>query len=364
MPLLDPIPLDQTPSCFIDLGKSAGFNKSGAKTKGDIDFNEVVEVYGRLANGDVCRDYHSTVGFRSHLVGASEEDKVRVIHVTPGPLTMVEKCFAYPLQESMIRHPYQGWATGWSWEKHGGRIIPQRFDVSKSCSVDFQAFDLSCRVRLTRDIFALWKERFCLTSTESNVFDSLVETHCENDILFFGKKMTLTDGIRTGSAFTHIMGTCVSVFLMEYAGAEKYMCYGDDCIVEFDKQTLINVLASTGFVVHPKKSVSGQFKWLGLKMNGANEWVIDGVESRIAKTFIPEPGKNMHSLATRMQCFVLNAGRDPMAERFMCLLERNGCDRLSDELNAELQKWGREYVYDPRIKTIRQLYEYFTYEFV
>ena len=360
---LTPLPLKATKQCFTDLTKSAGFNKSGARQKADIPFSEVAEVYERLSNGDPCSDYVSTVGFRSHLVRADQEEKVRIIHVTAGPLAFVEKMFAYPIQQAMMNAPYNNWATGWAWDRHGGQVIRQRFrKLKRTISLDFQSFDLCCRTRLTRTIFGLWKNLFDLTDQEERCFDSIVEGHCHSYIRHSGGLKLLTDGVRTGSSFTHIMGTMVSAFLMEYCDITNYYCYGDDVIAEGDYEYIKFVLVSTGFSLHPTKTKVGSIHWLGLKLVG-DRWVLEDPDARMAKLFLPEPGRKPHSLATRMQASILNSGKDPMAERMICMLEKCGLDVLSEELGQELQKWGRSYE-GCTYSTIRELYEYCTAEFV
>nr|APG78212.1 RdRp [Beihai partiti-like virus 8] len=353
--------LAQAKAQFTDLSKSAGFNYSGSKTKNDICYDECNEVMQRLAGGDQCLDYRSSIGYRSHLVRKDDPDKVRIIHVTAGPLCFIEKTFAVPIQHAMINHPYGHWATGWTWDRHGGQVILQRFDPNKTCSLDFQSFDLCCRVRLTRQIFSIWKELFDLTPFESRVFDSLVESHCLSILKSDKHEYTLTDGIRTGSAFTHIMGTCVSMWLMHYAGVKNFLCYGDDVIAEGTTSVIRYRLLGTGFSIHPKKSKDKHIQWLGLKLRG-RKWVLEDRQARIAKVFIPEPGKKSCALETRMQASILNAGKDPLAEEFLIILEKYGCDVLSSEIREMLSQWGQSYEGVP-YATIRELYEYVTAEF-
>nr|APG78357.1 RdRp [Beihai partiti-like virus 10] len=358
-----PLRLDDTRSTFTDLNKSAGYNKSGAKTKGDIKLAEIREVAKRLREGDLCEEYHSNVGFRSHLVKRNAPDKTRVILVTAGPIVFVEKMFAHPFSEALVQHPYTVWATGFKWDRHGGQLIDHYFkDPSRACSIDFSKFDLSCPNWLKRQIFALIKETFEMEEHEEAIFDSIVETHCDTTVKYGAEQLRMTHGVRSGSAFTHVMGTLISMFLMEYCGVENYICYGDDCIAEADLKWLRFVTNSTSYVIHPTKSKMGELHWLGLKRKG-QRWVMEDPDARVAKLFLPEPGKRPYDLATRMQASVLNAGRDPLAGVMLDVLERSGNHALSPTLREELHYWGRTYTEVP-FTTIRELYDYMHAEFL
>jgi hypothetical protein len=347
-------------NCFTDLGKSAGFNKSGAKTKNDIPIEEVMEVYNRMSKGDPCLDYIYRVGFRSHLVKREDPDKTRIIVVTPGPIAFVEKIFAHPFQEAMMSHPHTKWGSGWAWDRHGGQILQQQFK-HHAVSLDFKGFDFCAPTWLIEGIFEVISESFELSEVERQILDSIVQSHLNCTGEYADCKFKLSYGVRTGSSFTHILGTLISMFLMEYCGVENYKCYGDDVVAEADLGYLRAVIGLTSYVIHPQKSCVG-IHWLGLKLVGGR-WYLQDPESRIAKLFLPEPGKRPHSLATRIQASILNSGKDPLAERLIKILEDCREDAISDALRDELRYWGRTY-HECTYVTIRQLYDYVTSEFV
>jgi hypothetical protein len=346
-------------NCFTDLGKSAGFNKSGAKTKNDIPEKEVLEVYNRMASGDPCLDYIYRIGFRSHLVKRTEPEKSRIIVVTPGPIAFVEKIFAHPFQEAMMAHPHTKWGSGWTWDRHGGQILQHQFK-RHAVSLDFKGFDFCAPTWLIEGVFEEISKSFELSEVERRILESIIHNHLNCTAEYGGSRFKLTYGVRTGSSFTHIIGTLISIFLMEYCGVENYKCYGDDVIAESDLGYLRAVIGLTSYVIHPQKSCVG-IHWLGLKLVGGR-WYLQDSESRIAKLFLPEPGKRPLDLATRIQASVLNAGRDPLAERLITILEDCREDVISESLRDELRYWGRTY-HEVNFVTIRQLYDYMTAEF-
>nr|APG78186.1 RdRp [Beihai partiti-like virus 9] len=346
-------------TCFNDLSKSAGYNKGKAKIKADISLDECQEVLDRLVEGDLCHEYVSRVGFRSHIVEHDAPDKARVILVTAGPIVFVEKIFAYPFQLAMMNHSETVWGTGWTWDRHGGQILQHQFP-NGAVSLDFKSFDLCAPNWLKAEIFSVIGESFELTEREQRLLDSISQLHQTGTATYGMYRIPLTHGVRTGSAFTHVIGTLLSIFLMEYCGVENYKCYGDDVIAEADLGYLRTVIFSTSYAIHPDKSCSG-LHWLGLKLV-QERWHIQDVDRRIASMMLPEPGKRKLDLATRMQGHILNGGRDPIVERWISILEETGNDAITPELREEVHRWGRTYNDCPFL-TIREFHSYLTAEF-
>nr|APG78341.1 RdRp [Wenling partiti-like virus 12] len=308
---LDVRPVDAVRETFASLSKSAGHSFSGTDygTKDNIPDSElyraekVLDLHGQ---GITQPMPHYKIAFRTQI--RKKKAKRRIILISPGPLAMVEKRWAAPFQAIMeLVGPPIG--TGFSWfEGSGSRITPLISPITKS--FDFESFDNSSPTRLTRLIFDIIASSFNMSERDENIFRGIVRSHTYAKANYRGRVFRLTGGIRTGSSFTHIIGTLTGLIMTRYIfGDVPSYHYGDDFIVKTKlsiKQACL-IASRTSFSLSPTKSKPG-ISWLGLRLRGTR-WVLDDPIKRYAQIFIPP--KRMAFLP-RVQAAFLNCGADPM----------------------------------------------------
>jgi hypothetical protein len=307
---LRPIPLDQVRSTFTDLSRSAGFCFFDEKfpSKRDIPDYQLHEAERVLSSGLPKDLPRYLISFRSQI--RRKMPKHRVILVSPGPLAMVEKRFAYPLQRAMENAPYpRSWASGWDWFCAGGQQMAP-FIEGPSLSLDFESFDMCPPTFLIRMLFSRIQQMFELSADEKAIFLGIVRSHLDSVAHYMGKDYKLTGGIRTGSSFTHIIGTLLCCVLCKYYDSQsESISYGDDVVMRSAAPVhrIADFFAkNSSFSISPTKSKTG-VHWLGFQWH-KDRWILEDVEKRWAQFFWPE---RPSSPVARLQCMLLNCLSDP-----------------------------------------------------
>jgi len=335
---LVPLPLEEVRVTFKDLSRSAGNNLSKAKTKQDIK-DECLPMQEEILAGDGVGTPPYRLAFRNHICKTGDPPKSRIIMVSPGELAFVEKRWAQPFTEALIAsvHP-RPWATGFSWFCDGGQEVLSRFDVHRTLSLDFSNFDLSSPTWFTRIVFDLIGDSFSMDKRDRSILDGICRNHMEAVATFGTRRYRLTGGIRTGSSFTHVIGTLTCILMLRYYFGPDVdsLSYGDDCLVN-TRQPVWKVAKwyseNSTFVISPSKSVRG-VHWLGLKLF-RRSWILPDSRRRWAQLFFPDSQRN-EDLVALMQSHLINCGNDSMRKDLRQILFDTGNVALAPGLREQL----------------------------
>nr|APG78295.1 RdRp [Sanxia partiti-like virus 2] len=343
---INALPLESAPSCFTDLSASAGLSLDGTrpwKTKSELPMSEIYDMWNILKNGKLDRIPPYSIAFRSHLVRKSDPPKARVVLVSPGPLAMVEKVFAEPLYRAL-----KSWrwpkpvATGFDWFSGDGHHILAHFPPEDTISLDFSAFDLCPPVFVIRDIFRVIRSCFSLNGDEANVLESICSSHCDSMAKYGKRTFRLKGGVRTGSSFTHIVGSFLSCIMIRYlvGPKAKSVSFGDDVLLRGDytaKQLSSLAHRLSSFTISPTKTKRG-IHWLGLHRKDSIWEVIDQ-DRRWGQLFHPEYAGDAPGLQEQLlQSHLLAAGTGRMARELRTILIEEGILNLRPNLERELKR--------------------------
>nr|APG78195.1 RdRp [Beihai partiti-like virus 6] len=318
-----PIPLiPDAISSLTDYSKSPGVNLEGRRefaTKGDVSIRQVIAAKRYLANGEVHKVPDFTVAFRRHLVSGDEPDKARIILVAPAEFVFVEKMFAEPLYNAVTSIPFaeRRIATGFKWFSKHAAYMSGRFGPN-STSLDFSGFDLSPPHWMIRDVFAELRRCFDLTPEEDCILDAIGRVHQCHWVSFNKQRFRMRGGVKTGSAFTHLLGSIIGAAMMLYLtdGEGKAMSYGDDVVMEGKwnvKRLASRAYESSSFVIHPDKSRHG-LDWLGNRWDKRNgKWVLIDPIRRLGQLFYPETTRHV-DLEVQVQAHLFASAWDPISE--------------------------------------------------
>jgi len=285
------------------------------KTKIDVPFSEIKRSIRRWKKMGYI-DTPSSVAFRSHLA-RGEAHKSRVVFVTPYPVCCLEGKYAIPLLEQLKRSSYSTpFGTQHNWINGGFRHF-------KSChkgyptSLDFSGFDLSVKRPFIEMAFDLLRECFSLSTTDEAEWQLIVEYFINTKVWCRGAEYTLEGGIPSGSVWTHIVGSTISLFLAYYCQPDltSVKCFGDDLVIftkeKVDLTLIVRWAATLGFEISLDKSVSGEIHWLGFNITGAYPRVLDPIK-RWAAFFHPEvPDKSMDHHRGRLLGYAMSSLGDP-----------------------------------------------------
>lgn len=328
---LTPLPPEHTPHCFTDLTASAGIGLEGKKeyaNKGEIPIAEISSCYRSLAKGQLRDIPDYSIAFRSHLVKKGDEPKSRVVLVSPGPLAMVEKCFADPLYRAMraTRYP-KPWASGFDWFRGDGSRILQTFG-DNSLSIDFSSFDLCAPVFMIKDVFHLIRGCFDCSDEQDAVLSTICHNHTSSWVRRGGKRYHMTGGIRTGSSLTHIIGTLICVLMVRYLTEldVESISFGDDVVM--NTTTKLRVICdraqrSSSFSISTSKSKKG-VHWLGLHYT-KGRWEVENDDRRWGQLFYPEHiGADSELQVKLLHAHLLAAGSGRMAADLRTIIRETG----------------------------------------
>nr|APG78339.1 RdRp [Wenling partiti-like virus 10] len=342
---LDPLRCEDTPSCFSDLSASAGLGLSGNKeflNKGEVPMHEIFKCYDRLAAGRLHLIPDYSIAFRSHLVRGDAQAKTRVVLVTPGPLAFVEKIFAEPLFRALKARRFpKPWATGFDWFSGDGSRVLQTFGA-KSLSLDFSSFDLCAPIFMIKDVFRVIASCFSLTSEQALVLESIATNHTDAHVLREGKRYHLEGGIRTGSSFTHIVGTFVCILMVRYLTSldVESLSFGDDVVLNTNVKLRVIMSRAhntSSFSISVSKSKRG-VHWLGLHYK-SGFWEVEDPQKRWGQLFLPEHVGNDATLQVQLlHAHLLAAGTGVMAAELRLIIQREGCTSLTKPSKRLLKK--------------------------
>nr|UKQ11034.1 hypothetical protein 2 [signal crayfish associated partiti-like virus 1] len=237
---------------------------------------------------------------------------------------MVEKRFAYPLQKAMENAPFpRSWGSGWDWFSAGGAQMSPFID-GPSLSVDFEAFDQCPPPWLIRKLMLRIMTLFELTAQEKAIFIGILRSHLDSVAHYKGRDFKLTGGVRTGSSFTHVLGTLLSDILCKYYDPDcENITYGDDVVMRSASRVprIIDFFARhSSFSISLSKSKVG-VHWLGYQWTG-DRWILEDPDKRWAQFFWPE---RPSSPVARLQCMLLNCLSDPCRDLIIrALMELDG----------------------------------------
>jgi len=297
---------------YCDSGE--GFVKK-YKTKNDVPFFEVRRCVKRWKQCGYI-DIPSSVTFRSHLARGAAH-KSRVVFVTPYPVCCLEGKYAIPLLEKLKRSSYSTpFGTQHNWINGGLRHF-------KSChkgyptSLDFSGFDLSVKRPFIEMAFDLLRECFSLRTHEEEEWQLMVEYFINTKVRAGGTDYVLEGGIPSGSVWTHIVGSTISLFLAYYCQPDltSVKCFGDDLVIftreKVDLTLIVRWAATLGFEISMDKSVSGEIHWLGFNITGSYPRVLDPIK-RWAAFFHPErPDESMDHHRGRLLGYAMSSLGDP-----------------------------------------------------
>jgi len=296
------------------------------KTKNEVEFFDVKrEVrrwkrYGRIDNP-------SAIAFRSHLA-RGKEHKSRVVYVTPYPVCCLEGRYAIPLLEQMKRSSYSSpFGTQHNWLNGGFRKFKSSHKGYPT-SIDFSGFDLSVKRFFIEIAFDLLREVYSLRTSEEQEWQLFVEYFINTVVRVGGKDLVLEGGIPSGSVWTHIVGSTISMLIAYYCVPDllSVKCFGDDLVI-FTKDPLslslvVDLAKTLGFEISMGKSVCGAIHWLGFDITGSIPRVLNPVK-RWAAFFHPDrPDESMAHHRGRLIGYALSSLGDPaFMNDFMILWE-------------------------------------------
>nr|APG78269.1 RdRp [Shahe partiti-like virus 1]APG78272.1 RdRp [Shahe partiti-like virus 1] len=334
---------------FDDLNES--FTRK-YKTKIDVPFFEVrrdVKRWKRLG----YIDNPSTIAFRSHLARGTGH-KTRVVFVTPYSVCSLEGKYALPLLEVLKRSSYSSpFGTQHNWLNGGLRKFKSSHHGFPT-SIDFSGFDLSVKRPFIEMAFSLLRECYSLRTHEEQEWQLFQEYFINTRVRDGGVDTVLEGGIPSGSVWTHIVGSIISMFLAYYCVPDllTVKCFGDDLVI-FTKEKLSLVpvieLASTlGFEISMDKSVCGEIHWLGFNITGPTPLILNPIK-RWAGFFHPDrPDETLAHHRGRLLGYALSSLGDPaFLDDFMTIWEElHGPAIMTDSCVAP--EFRGQVVYDLR----------------
>nr|APG78348.1 RdRp [Wenling partiti-like virus 5] len=334
----DTIALKTAINSFSTLGNSPGLDPVTLKrewsSKGDVPWSDVQTLYSQLKRGYLRGVAPFSVAFRSHLV-RGDENKARIILVAPAAFTVVEKKWADPLFKALKATTYpKHWACGFDYFKGDGNQIVSMFG-EEATSLDWSAFDLSPPTWMIRDIFDCMKSAFTMSGDEERVFDAVSAIH-QRCLVKHGDSdpVVMRGGIKTGTAFTHILGTLLNVCMMYYifGQSRQFLCYGDDTLVTPSDPAKVSrwVRKHSSFTLNSRKCRRREIHWLGLAFRN-NDWVLIDRDKRMAQMFFPENGTNdPEGFYKNVQSHLVSCGNDPIGLDLIKYLEDQGYSKVLD----------------------------------
>lgn len=328
------------------------------KTKNEVEFWAVKrEVKRWKRRGHI--DNPSAIAFRSHLA-RGKDHKSRVVYVTPYPVCSLEGRYAIPLLEQMKRSSYSSpFGTQHNWIDGGFRKFKSSHRGYPT-SIDFSGFDLSVKRYFIEIAFDLLREVFSLHTYEEEEWQLIVEYFINTKVRVDGKDFILEGGIPSGSVWTHIVGSTISMLIAYYCVPDllSLKCFGDDLVIftkdPLDLRSVVDLAKTLGFEVSLDKSVSGSIHWLGFDITGGFPRILNPIK-RWAAFFHPDrPDESMAHHRGRLIGYALSSLGDPaFLNDFMILWrELEGPAILTDSCVAP--EFRGQVVHD--LQTLRRVF--------
>jgi len=264
-------------------------------------------------------DVPTSVAFRRHLAKGGKH-KVRTVFVTPAAVSFAEAMFSIPITRSFktfgLDHPI---STGFSWLEGDGKALLSRFPRRHVASADISNFDISAKAQQVRKVFDMIRMLLQLNTWEDKLFSMLVDYQISTLVSSNKRLVKLTGGIRSGSSFTHILGSMLNMTLVVAgSGAERdliFKVYGDDLILRLSDAThwqdFVNGCAACGFEISIEKSVIGSIHWLGFDVTTGVPRLLSSAKWWAGFIHPERPDESMASHKARLAGYILSSMGDP-----------------------------------------------------
>jgi len=271
-------------------------------------------------------DNPSAITFRSHLA-RGEAHKTRVVFVYPYSVCSLEGKYAIPLLDSLKASPYSSpFGTQHRWLQGGFRHFKAVMRDGTPVSLDFSGFDLSVQRYYIEIAFRLLRECFSLSTSDEIEWQLFVEYFINTKVRADGEDLVLSGGVPSGSVWTHIVTSVISMLLAYYLVPDlnTVKAFGDDLVIMCKKAPVLESLVLSarrcGFDISLEKSVVGEIHWLGFDCTGSYPKILDLVK-RWAGFFHPErPDETMAHHKGRLLGYAMSALGDPrFTEDFLTL---------------------------------------------
>ena len=184
-----------------------------------------------------------------------------------------------------------------------------------------------------------------LNPWEDRLFDMLKEYQLSTLVTNGGRLIRMTGGIRSGSAFTHILGSILNMTLVVAGSGENrnlnFKVFGDDLVLTLtDAQhwkDFVNGCAACGFEVSIEKSVLGAIQWLGFDTSTGVPRLLNPNKWWAGFLHPDRPDESMAHHKTRLAGYILSSMGDPAFcdDAFIVMDELagvevlDGCDNVS-----------------------------------
>jgi hypothetical protein len=220
-------------------------------------------------------DVPTKVAFRRHLTSGGKH-KVRTIFVTPGVVSFAESFFSIPITRMFKTlghsHPI---GTGFSWLEGDARTLFAQFPLGNVASADFSSFDISARAQQVRKVFDLIRRLLQLNEWEEKLFNMLADYQTSTLVSSNQRLVRMTGGVRSGSSFTHILGSILNMTLVVAGSGQSrdlnFKVFGDDLVLSLTDalhwQDFVDGCKACGFEISVDKSVLGAIHWLGFDVS-------------------------------------------------------------------------------------------------
>nr|APG78340.1 RdRp [Wenling partiti-like virus 11] len=320
---LEPLHTGNVRDAFSDLHRSAGESFSGEKFryKSEITDKELMyaeDILFKHGSGIDQKLPKYKIAFRTQI--RKVQAKRRVILISPGPLAMIEKKWAYGVQKIMKQHG-SPFGSNHNWYQGSSLNIERQFDHPDTKSFDFSSFDHSSPPFLTKMIFDMMERLFVMSPRDTCIFRGICRSHLSAVAFYKNKTLSLKGGIRTGSSFTHVIGTLTGLIMTRYIFGNdvESIHYGDDLLVKtplsIKRSCELSEKTSFTFALH--KSNAG-INWLGLKFR-RGKWLLADPTKRWAQLFYPA---QPYAFTPRVQAALLTCGADPMRQVLLKYLRK------------------------------------------
>jgi len=260
-------------------------------------------------------DVPTNVAYRRHLAKGGKH-KVRTVFVTPAAVSFAEAMFSIPLTRLFASfgscHPI---STGFNWLAGHHRDVLGWIQPGLGASMDISNFDISAKVRQVRDIFGLIRRFFQLNEWEDKLFSLLADYQSVTLVRFGDRLVRMRGGIRSGSAFTHILGSLLNAALVLAASGNRpdlrFKVFGDDTIVRLeDAKHWDDIIAGYkryGFVVSIEKSSKERIQWLGFDITEGRPKLLDPAKWWAGFLHPERPDSDMESHKARLAGYMLSS---------------------------------------------------------
>jgi len=207
--------------------------------------------------------------------------------------------------------------TQHNWLQGGLRQFKAHNREGVPTSIDFSGFDLSTQRFVIETAFELLRKCFHMSTADEELWQIAEEYFINTKIRFGGIDCVLSGGIPSGSVWTHIVGSTISLLLAYYCVDDpvSVKCFGDDLVIWTKSPIILSEFSrwalSLGFEISTGKSSVGEIHWLGFNITGSIPLILDPVK-RWAAFFHPEvPDADLSHHKGRLLGYAMSSLGDP-----------------------------------------------------